>query len=419
MTSTAIVTTSKERLDPSAPGARSLALAEKFRALREYLAEAFVSRQLEARMLVLAALAGEHVVLIGPPGTAKSMLVREFSSAFQARRFELLFTRFTTPDEVFGPFRLTALQNDRFSRNTVGRLPESEVAFLDEVFKAGGGVLNAMLAALNERVFHDDGTARPIPLRIAVGASNELPDGEELSALWDRFLVRLQVEGIASHAQKVQLLTRVLTPDVASHVGKPQLSLAELDEARSLVRSVNFSSESIESFARMVSDLQAEVPLSDRRMVKLANLVRAAAWIEGETEVDVDHFEAVRHCVWSQPSDMPKVNPIVDKHARGWLGKAQELYDATLPVIKADLGNGNGDRAVKAMADTERLAKQLRQMGEQTRPKSRAREAIRTMLTELRTLHEQAVKAASAAYEIEDVNTGDAVVDMKIGSKLP
>ena len=133
------------------------------------------------------------VLLIGPPGTAKSALARAIAQAFSGNYFERLLTKFSTPEELFGPVSPKALEQDKFSRVISGKLPEAEFAFVDEVFKANSAILNSLLTLVNERVFHNDGAPIKCPLVTMFGASNELPEGKELEALFDRFLLRFDV----------------------------------------------------------------------------------------------------------------------------------------------------------------------------------------------------------------------------------
>ncbi|MGH7868327.1 MAG: AAA family ATPase, partial [Candidatus Dormibacteraceae bacterium] len=161
--------------------------------LRQELNAIFPERKEVIDGSLAAVLAGEHVLLLGPPGTAKSALVRAIAGAFGGTYFERLLTTFSTPEELFGPVSLKALEQDQFRRVVAGKLPEAEFAFIDEVFKASSAILNTLLTLANERVFHNDGAPMQVPLVSLFGASNELPDGRELEALLDRFLARFEV----------------------------------------------------------------------------------------------------------------------------------------------------------------------------------------------------------------------------------
>src|SRR6266508_697306 len=162
--------------------------------LRKELSTRFPERREVIDGALCAVLAGEHVLLLGPPGTAKSALVRAIAQAFGGTYFERLLTKFSTPEELFGPISLAALEKDRYSRVVTGKLPEAHFAFADEVFKANSAILNSLLTAMNERLFHNDGAPTQMPLVALFGASNELPDGKELEALFDRFLLRFDVQ---------------------------------------------------------------------------------------------------------------------------------------------------------------------------------------------------------------------------------
>ena len=163
--------------------------------LQKELSARFFERDAVIEGLLCAMIAGQHVLLVGPPGTGKSELAHELCKRVTgARYFQWLLTRFTTPEELFGPVSLKALEHDRYTRVTDGKLPTAHVAFLDEVFKASSAILNTLLSVMNERVFHDGEKPVNVPLLSMVGATNELPEEDELLALSDRFLLRYEVD---------------------------------------------------------------------------------------------------------------------------------------------------------------------------------------------------------------------------------
>ena len=173
------------------PDADPDAVRPKFAAVRSALCGSLVERDEEIELCLTALVAGEHLLLVGPPGLAKSALLDGLLACAGGRKFSVLMTKFTQPEELFGPLSLTALKVDRYVRVTAGKAAEAEFLYLDEVWKASSAILNTLLRLLNERVFDaGDGVARPVPLRLCVASSNEWPDpegGKELAAAFDRF----------------------------------------------------------------------------------------------------------------------------------------------------------------------------------------------------------------------------------------
>jgi len=256
--------------DASASVQRALAAAGRGLVERDALLE----------LVVLAAVAGEHVLVLGPPGTAKSAAVRRVARAVGGRYFEYLLGRFTEPSELFGPVDLRKLREGRVETETAGMLPEAELAFLDEVFLGSTAILNSLLGILAERVFRRGHTVTRCPLRVCVGAANTLPDDESLAAFADRFLVRVFVDAIAD-ARLEELLEHGWTLDADNHA--PTTSLAHLDVLAEAARRVDL--EPVRpALAHAIRRLRsAGINLSDRRLVKTQRLVAAAAALAGRT----------------------------------------------------------------------------------------------------------------------------------------
>src|SRR5580704_556689 len=204
-------------------------LPRRLAELAKNLEGRFLGKDEVIRLLLIAVIAGEHAVLIGPPGTAKSALLRTFARLLSARYFEYLLTRFTEPNEIFGPVDIAAFREGRYERRTEGMLPEAEVVFLDEVFKSNSAILNALLTLLNERKYASGGQIIRCPLISVFAASNEVPADETLTAVFDRFLLRVHSENLdAYHFQ--DLLQRGMVNEVAALAQEQPTPLANARE---------------------------------------------------------------------------------------------------------------------------------------------------------------------------------------------
>ena len=254
----------------------------RLRALLDTLETGLVERRQSVRLCLLAALAGEHTLLIGPPGTAKSELARRLHTVFRdGRYFERLLTRFSVPEELFGPLSIRALEEDRYERHTAGFLPEASVAFIDEVFKANSAILNALLTLLNEREFDNGSGRQRCPLISAIGATNEVPEDEVGEAFFDRFLVRLPISAVSADGFGALLDAG----DVRGWAGPPPELRLDADELARLARAAGASTLPDELIALLAELRQhfctLSLPVSDRRWVKIAWLLRIAAASDG------------------------------------------------------------------------------------------------------------------------------------------
>lgn len=275
---------------------------ERILALRDALGVGLIERGMPIRLVLLGALAGEHTCLLGPPGTAKSLLARRLRLAFRdATYFERLLTKFTVPEELFGPFSIRGLEEDRYERKIEGYLPTAQVGFIDEIFKSNAAILNALLTLVNEREY-DNGTRRiRCPLITLVSASNELPDQQgNLGALWDRFLLRYEV-GYVSDAGFGALLDPALDEEPAIDPTLP-LSMEELAAFRAAARQVALSPEVRELFGKLRAFLAAErIPVSDRRWRKIVKVLQVAALADDRDTVTVWDAWLLQHMTWERP----------------------------------------------------------------------------------------------------------------------
>lgn len=262
----------------------------------------FLGKDEVIRLLLIATIAGEHAVLIGPPGTAKSALIRYFAKLIQANYFEYLLTRFTEPNEIFGPVDINAFREGRYQRRIDGMLPEAEIVFLDEVFKSNSAILNALLTLLNERRYSSGGTVLKVPLLSCFGASNEVPSDENLTAIFDRFLLRIRSENLdAYHFQ--DLLQKGIQHEIMGLTDaqiQPLASAREIaDLHRAFAQRMRFSDEFLSAYKGLVFQIRAEgVSLSDRRVVKLLKLFAASAFLDGRNEPDASDLFVLKH-IWN------------------------------------------------------------------------------------------------------------------------
>jgi MoxR-like ATPase len=238
-----------------------------------------VEREVLIELLALAAIAGEHVLVVGPPGTAKSAAVRRVARALGGKYFEYLLGRFTEPSEIFGPIDLRKLREGVVHTETSGMLPEAELAFLDEVFRGSTAILNTLLGILNERVFRRGHTTLRVPLRLCVGATNELPDDPSLVAFADRFLVRCFVDPVGDPSLE-QLLAEgwQLDDEIA-----PIADVGLVDRLGRACRAVEMGPVRL-PLAAAVRRLRSHgISMSDRRLVQAQRLVAAAAVLAERT----------------------------------------------------------------------------------------------------------------------------------------
>jgi MoxR-like ATPase len=296
----------------------------KLRALRQELCTILLERETAIEAALLALLTGEHLLLLGPPGTAKSLMVRALCERIGgATYFERLLTKYTTPEEIFGPLSLSALEHDQYRRVTAGTLVEAQIAFLDEVWKANSSILNALLGIMNERIYHEAGQAIPVPLLSLFGASNETPEDESLAALHDRFLLRVVIPYLADDDSLRALLV------LGTQKPSATITLDDLRGAQTEVASVPLTDDTREAIIAIKHALEEDgIAASDRRWKATANLVRAKSWLEGDSTTCADHCEVLVHALWSDPAQQRVVERCVSKICNPLNLEAVELEDA-------------------------------------------------------------------------------------------
>lgn len=297
--------------------------ARRLQQVARTLESTFLGKSEVVRLMLIAAIAGEHMVLVGPPGTAKSALVRLFSKLVQARYFEYLLTRFTEPNELFGPIDIQRFREGKYERRMEGMLPEAEIAFLDEVFKANSAILNSLLSVLNERVYTVGGARHRVPLISAFGASNEVPNDEDLMAVFDRFLLRVHSDNLDSYHFH-DLLLKGIDHEVSKITGaydrlQPILSAQDLHSLHDGFASrMKFTEEFLAAYKGLVFQIRSEgVSLSDRRAIKLLKLFAASALLDGRPTADPSDFFVLRH-TWNNLDQAEILDGIVGPVLEAW-----------------------------------------------------------------------------------------------------
>lgn len=305
------------------------AVRQKVEQLLQGLCEGLYERESSIKLALLSAIAGESIFLLGPPGVGKSLIARRLKYAFRdGTSFEYLMSKFSTPDEIFGPVSIKKLkEEDRYERQTENYLPSANIVFLDEIWKAGPAIQNALLTILNEKIYRNGGIDYKVDIRGIITASNELPaKNSSLDPIWDRFLLRLEMGNIRQFKNFLNMITD--TKDVYED-GVPEelkITAKELEEWGEAIDAVEVPAEvlntiqvvkiKIEEHNAKSAGADRLIDVHDRRWKKIVRLLRASAFLNGRKKVDLMDCFLMVHCLWSQPSQLDKIREIVTESIR-------------------------------------------------------------------------------------------------------
>ena len=322
--------------------------------LLKSLNEGVFEKDTEISLALLAALSGQSILLLGPPGVAKSMVARRLKYAFvNARSFEYLMSRFSTPDEIFGPVSIRSLKDDdRYERLTDGYLPSADVVFLDEIWKAGPAIQNTLLTVLNEKTYLNGTTVMQLPLKLLIGASNELPtEGEGLEALWDRFIIRVVSHPIRSEALFCQMLcdtpsNEPAVPDAFApcEIAQLQQNIARVQVPDDVLSAITTIRRALADVAVPGQDVHRTLYVSDRRWQRIVQLLRTSALLHDRMSVSLADLPLAVHALWNEPDELAPVCQIV-------ADAIFQPYRRRLDVMAMQIGRALRRRQVRESQD--------------------------------------------------------------------
>lgn len=286
-------------------------IVEKLQNIGTELKEMFVERENVIDNSLKALITGQTVLLIGPPGTAKSALTNELCKRINnGKYFSWLLNRTSDPSEILGPFSIKEMENDKFLRVTTNKLPEAEIVFLDEIFKSNEPTLNILLPLINEKIFYNDGVPVDVPLITLFAASNEFPEEESLIALYDRMIFRMYVDYIGDVQNKLKMFKSFLNRGKQATV--TTVSLRELKKLRTVLEEVEISDSILKEYIALMNALLREgIVVSDRRQNEGLKVLKANALLDNRLSVDENDFKCLKDVLWNEVDEIDVIEEIL------------------------------------------------------------------------------------------------------------
>jgi len=341
-------------------------LVTLIRRFKEELSKPFVGREEEALVITLAVTTAEHAILVGEPGTAKSAMARRAADLIKARFFKYLLTRYTDPDELFGPLDIASLREGKYVRITTNRLPEAEIAFLDEIFNASSAILNTLLTLMNERILYDGYREIQVPLWTLISASNTVPDEPEYRALYDRFLLRHFVKPVSEDKWEALLDAVWRIEREGYRAPEPLFSINELKEIYSAVFSVDLSDIKSKLVKLYAAIEDQGVHISDRRKGKALKVIAAHSLLHGRTRVAEEDLIVLKYIAPQTPEEAEKTYIVLLEEVNLRERVLEEIreVESNIREVKAVLTRGPDldSRLIEYMRGLEKAREKLKKI---------------------------------------------------------
>ena len=324
----------------------------------------FVERDELIKLMELAIVTGTNLLMLGPPGTAKSAITYEMCGRIEnANYFQWMLNKTSDPSEILGPFSVKEMENDKFMRITTGKLPEAHIAFMDEVFKSNAPTLNALLTIMNEHIFYNDGKPVEVPLISMFGASNEPPEDESLDAMYDRFIFRMNVQYIHDAANKKRMHSNYVDnrAGLLNMVNKTTITLEEVQALQEAAKTVKVPKDIINKFIRLISDLDRQaVHISDRRQNECFKVMQGSAVLAGRNNVTLDDFKSLIYVLWEKEEHIPLIESSILKMVNPYDDRFKELKE-NFNQVKTDIesitdSSQKSKKAIESKGVIEKIA---------------------------------------------------------------
>lgn len=332
-------------------------IQDKLSVIRGQLRGAFIDRGAASDGMLIGMLAGENVLLIGPPGTAKSAIARVLCTSIKgADFFTTLVGKTSTPEDLFGPIDIKAFREGRYERRIQGMLPTAHVAHIDEVFRASSAILDTLLKVINERRFDNDGKEVDCPLTLLVGTTNSVPETAELAAFYDRWALKFYVGRLDSEGDRGRLLRLQGEPAIDA-----RLTLAQLKKAQAAVAAIPIPEPVVRSLLNIWRKLtEGGFDLSERKARKVLKLAQARAYLLGRDVVAIEDLEVLADSAWAEPKDYNAIRRIVIQSSAPAVAKALEALDAASAAAD-EVPVFTGENEVAASVAASGAKKKVRQ----------------------------------------------------------